>query len=177
MNSQKVNGEVFYHICTRQQVFQVGEVINSVYQNNPFYEQFFKNDVELWNEKQYLHYYINYYWHFARETIFEEVRRKKFSHLPSRTKCLFLCNESNIDYWSLVLNKERQNRILKLKVYGELFNADTTFIDNILSSNSNCFPSLDYVKACAEDYWSGRIIYSKKQEYLFLGNAIVEEIE
>ena len=47
MNSQKVSGEVFYHVCTSNQCFQLGDVLKSGEKNNPFYEQFFKQDVNV----------------------------------------------------------------------------------------------------------------------------------
>lgn len=174
MNVTKVNGEIFYHVCTNNHDFQIGDVIRSGKKLNPFYERFYKNNVEIWDERNYMHQCINYYWQFARETIFEEVRQKKFNSLPSRKKSLFLCDNSNVDYWRSVLNND--NKVLKLKLYGELLKVDSTFIDNIISLNTGYLPSFDYVEKFAKDYWSGHIVNSKKIEYLFYGSSFVEDV-
>ncbi len=37
---------------------------------------------------------------FVRELTFEEIRRSRFSNLPSRRRCTFLCLPSDVDFWS-----------------------------------------------------------------------------
>lgn len=177
MSIKSVSGNLLFHINTSNTDLKKGDLIHSGKILNPLFKQFYQNDILLNGYHKNIHEYINYYWHFTRETIFEDIRKKYFPHLPSRKKCLFLCDEKNVDYWINAKITSENYNILLLKVFGEIFKADTLFIDQTIPNYSNYLPNLAYVEECAKDYWSGHIIFSNKVEYLFYGDAEIVDIK
>lgn len=103
-----------------------------------------------------------------REYVFEEVRKEFYSYLPSRQKCLWLCEEEQIAYWRTLRENESQY-LLKLQINGEIFCGDDRWL------TANTFSSVEYAKR-AKQYWGGEMSDSPRKEYLFYGKAVVKEI-
>ena len=107
----------------------------------------------------------------TRELMFEEVRKELNINLPSRLKCLYVCKtKREIKDWINIFSRTNKKdfQILKLKLTGDIFIGDASFI---LRQNI----SLNRKKEQAKMYWSGE----KKDninEYLFIGTAVVEDI-
>lgn len=107
----------------------------------------------------------------TRELMFEEVRKEINFNLPSRLKCLYVCKtKEEIKNWIGIFKRtnKRDFQILKLKLTGKIFIGDASFI---LRQNI----SLNKKKEQAKMYWNGER-KANINEYLFVGDAIVEEI-
>ena len=183
----------FYHI-SRQKNWSVGSVITTGINENPFWttckncsplvtvnqqqmpvfamiDQKYNFDVTQEN--------INFLYQtienvsketalYIREQVFEDVRKSNFPNLPSRQKCLWLCDEKTLPYWNTaVIGPQRY--LLTLKVEGQLFCGD----DNWLTADT--FSSVEYANR-AKQYWSGEMTANPRKEYLFYGEAVVKDI-
>lgn len=107
----------------------------------------------------------------TRELMFEEVRKEINFNLPSRLKCLYVCKtKKEIKDWISIFKRtnKRNFQILKLKLTGKIFVGDASFI---LRQNI----SLNKKKEQAKMYWNGER-KDNINEYLFVGDAIVEEV-
>lgn len=107
----------------------------------------------------------------TRELMFEEVRKEMNFNLPSRLKCLYVCKtKEEIKDWISIFKRtnKREFQILKLKLTGKIFTGDASFI---LRQNI----SLNKKKEQAKMYWNGER-KDNINEYLFVGDAIVEEV-
>ena len=114
--------------------------------------------------------HFNEYQILTREIAYENVRLDKFKDLPSRTKCLWLCKEEQLEFWKEQL--DGNFKIFKIE----------TLEDNIFKTNNNFLCKMDdsynEMLSMAEKYWS----YSSEQdndndEYLYNGSfKIIEEI-
>ena len=105
---------------------------------------------------------------YIREQVFEDVRKSNFPNLPSRQKCLWLCDEKTLPYWNTAVTGP-QRYLLTLKVEGQLFCGD----DNWLTADT--FSSVEYANR-AKQYWSGEMTANPRKEYLFYGEAVVKDI-
>ena len=105
---------------------------------------------------------------YMREQVFEDVRKDKFSSLPSRQKCLWLTDDENLDYWK-TMSEERSN-ILTLELNGDIFCGDANWL------TANTLSSVEYEQR-ALHYWNGEFSNTPRKEYLFCGQAIVKEIK
>ena len=183
----------FYHI-SRQKNWSVGSVITTGINENPFWttckncsplvtvnqqqmpvfamiDQKYNFDVTQEN--------INFLYQtienvsketalYIREQVFEDVRKSNFPNLPSRQKCLWLCDEKTLPYWNTAVIGP-QRCLLTLKVEGQLFCGD----DNWLTADT--FSSVEYANR-AKQYWSGEMTANPRKEYLFYGEAVVKDI-
>lgn len=113
---------------------------------------------------------INEYQILLREMAYETIRKNYFPNLPSRQSCIFLCRESQLDFWKRTINDNI--RIFKIN----------TLDDNIFKSNNKhiCLPSdsLEIMNNKAQCYWSYNNQNDDEQdEYLYIGKIkIIEEL-
>lgn len=105
---------------------------------------------------------ISEYQILIRELGFEEIRKSKFSTLPSRYNCIWLCRKDQIVYWSKKLGTENYE-IYKVKIYGKPFKSRESLIS---------LPSDSYLSICkkAEKYWQYNDKFDcEDDEYLYEG--------
>lgn len=105
---------------------------------------------------------------YIREQIFEDVRSKCYPGLPSRQKCLWVCEKDQLSYWK-TMNGDCQRSLLTLELNGSLFCGD----DHWLTADT--FSSIAYSER-AKHYWAGEMSSSPHKEFLFYGTATVKEI-
>ena len=105
---------------------------------------------------------------YIREQVFEDVRSKDYPLLPSRQKCLWVCEEDQLAYWR-TMKENCQRSLLTLELNGELFCGD----DHWLTADT--FSSVVYSER-AKHYWAGEMSSTPRKEFLFYGKAIVKEI-
>jgi len=96
-----------------------------------------------------------------RELVYEEVRKEKYSHLPSRHNCIWLCRKEQIEYWKEQILCECE--IFEIQVFGPVHKTRNLYIS---------LPSDDYytIKKKAKEYWSENTnsLY-EDDEYLYSG--------
>ena len=146
-------------------------------QNVPWdnvYEHY-KINCQLTEEKSYMllenaSRIISEYQMLIREIVYEDVRKKEFSHLPSRQRCIWLCKEEQLEFWKS--NIGGAFKIFKVKIEGNTFKSNNDLI---------VAPSESYNKIVemAKKYWSyNRKIENEKDEYLYIGSLeILEELK
>ena len=105
---------------------------------------------------------------YIREQIFEDIRRNYYPLLPSRQKCLWVCEEDQLAYWK-TMKEDCQRSLLTLELTGELFCGD----DRWLAADT--FSSVTYAER-AKHYWAGEMSSAPRKEFLFYGMATVKEI-
>lgn len=105
---------------------------------------------------------------YIREQIFEDVRRRYYPTLPSRQKCLWVCEADQLPYWK-TMKENCQRSLLTLELHGEIFCGD----DHWLTADT--FSSIVYSER-AKHYWDSKMSNSPRKEFLFYGKAIVKEI-
>lgn len=190
-----ITDEIYYHIHSQSQLgqnLQVGDTLEIGQKFNNFYYEIYniehlengkdanqhlvdmkkEENLELNNDTANLIFKtINDNAMITRELMFEEVRKELNINLPSRLKCLYVCKtKREIKDWINIFSRTNKKdfQILKLKLTGDIFIGDASFI---LRQNI----SLNRKKEQAKMYWSGE----KKDninEYLFIGTAVVEDI-
>lgn len=190
-----ITDEIYYHIHSQSQLgqnLQVGDTLEIGQEFNNFYYEIYniehlengkdanqhlidmkkEENLELNNDTANLIFKtINDNAMITRELMFEEVRKELNINLPSRLKCLYVCKtKREIKDWINIFSRTNKKdfQILKLKLTGDIFIGDASFI---LRQNI----SLNRKKEQAKMYWSGK----KKDninEYLFIGTAVVEDI-
>lgn len=171
---EHIENEIYYHIQKKElhkNVFwKVGDSYFLGDTKNPFTRYFDIADLSNVGIEQ-IDDMIHHYQKFARETIFEEVRIKYFSNLPSRFHCLWVIpdKQDTIDYWKARLTaSERQ--LVKLKLTGIIHKANQSFLE------LNRKP-LDFNRHQAFKYWNGTTGNgSFDDEYLFQGFVEVIEV-
>lgn len=111
----------------------------------------------------------NHYLILARELLTEEVRRERFSNLPSRRTCLWAAEDiERAHFWAERLGGAC--RILRLEVDGVSHSADASFLLGDSQSISETYRR-------AEWYWEGRMADNPECELLIEGEIrIVEEL-
>lgn len=174
-----VEDEVFYHI--QRKVFYNTEPFWSVGESLVIGEG--KNPLALVRENHGansgkaigdMEGAISHYQNIIRELVFEKVRKEQFSDLPSRQKCLYVMPEDyeTINYWwNRLPAEEKGDRVLfKLKLTGKIFKANQQFV-------CTTYESVSRIKELSVLYWSGTPgVRDIEDEYLFVGNVVVEEI-
>ncbi|MDW3194694.1 MAG: DUF2441 domain-containing protein [Cytophagales bacterium] len=83
------------------------------------------------------------------ENVFESIRVKHFSHLPSRAHSIYLTNRQHIRYWFQELNRVNPSVIYEFECEGTFHAADASWIPEQI------VPSDDYT-AQAFNYWNGK---------------------
>ena len=104
------------------------------------------------------------YLKWIREEIFESTRKELNPELPSRKKCLWLCNEDNLEFWWSSISDLQKRKIIELELndYGKLHISDEEFLD--LDTYSIQEFSESSVK-----YWEGQVNSDSKLEILYEG--------
>lgn len=104
-----------------------------------------------------------------REIAYEEVRSKYFNNLPSRTKCIYLCKENQLEFWKTQFSSKY--KVFKVKVFGDVFKSSNDFIPLPTDSYKEILEK-------AKKYWSYSSSKEKiTDEYLYVGKIeILEEI-
>ena len=106
---------------------------------------------------------------FSRELFLENVRLEYFPHLPSRTKCIWLCQaEIEVERWAQIF-KQRKARVVKINIEGNTFCADSM----LLPLKHETF---EVWHDKAFKYWGGGLSNSPIIETLFVGEATVTEV-
>lgn len=101
---------------------------------------------------------------FIRESIFENVRQLMFPELPSRLRCVWLCEEKELELWRTKF-PGKQLEIFEVEANGKIHFADAgwLFSDTISNSQNREF---------AIKYWNGEKALEnefKEKEILFEG--------
>ena len=105
------------------------------------------------------------------EKIFEEIRIKEFSELPSRYSCIYLADKKNIEKWhrkALNQLKEPEFPIYEFKATGFLHYGDEEWLEVDVVSEKE-------YREIARKYWSGEKHPHSKDlfEILFTGTLTV----
>lgn len=189
---EKVNKKIYYHINTGTKL-NVGNVLNIGDRYNNFYYEIYDSEYLLEekdaneiliNKRKNKDYTISDIEEFklvyetinnsamiTRELIFEEVRKETDSNLPSRLKCLYVCNSlEEIEEWLNIFKRtnKKDYQILELELTGKVFTGDASYI---LRQNI----SLNKKREQAREYWNGNKI-NNHNESLFEGEATVKKI-
>ncbi len=106
----------------------------------------------------------------VRELVFEDVRRKEFSDLPSRHTCLYLCPDRPecVRYWWHAIatqGPDPHRKIFEVEATGNTFLAP-----NIVTLQTM---SVEEWESLARRYWSPHAAGSVSDEILFDGNMEV----
>lgn len=108
----------------------------------------------------------NYLWEF----VFEEIRRKKYPHLPARSDCFFLFGlAEDCRYYQEQHKIEGTTRKVNLIETRTIVAADMRILDDIPT-----YATAEYAAAQADRYWSGEKSNHPVIEYLFQGVCTVE---
>ena len=102
-----------------------------------------------------------------RELVLEEYRKKYHPNLPSRTKCIWLCEKKQLLYWKNKLNiGSKKGSLFKVSVTGNLFKSSDQFLPNKEMSILQIYEN-------AKKYWNPdfSVIDERKIEYLFDGKV------
>lgn len=189
---EKINKKTYYHINTGKKL-NVGDILNIGESYNNFYYEIYNSEYLLdgkdaneilINKRKNKDYNISDIEEFkliydtinnsamiTRELIFEEVRKEINDELPSRLKCLYVCNSlDEIEEWLNIFKRtnKKDYQILELELTGKVFTGDASYI---LRQNI----SLNKKRHQAKEYWKGNKVHNQK-ESLFEGIAIVKKI-
>lgn len=189
---EKVNKKIYYHINTGNKL-NIGDILNIGDRYNNFYYEIYNNEYLLEekdaneiliNKRKNKDYTITDIEEFklvyetinndamvTRELIFEEVRKEINSDLPSRLKCLYVCNSlEETEEWLNIFKRtnKKDYQILELELTGKVFTGDASYI---LRQNV----SLNKKREQARKYWNGNKI-NNHNETLFEGVATVKKI-
>jgi len=189
---EKVNKKIYYHINTGNKL-NVGDVLNIGDRYNNFYYEIYNSEylleekdaneilIDKRKNKDYsitdidefklVYETINNSAMITRELIFEEVRKEVNDELPSRLKCLYVCESlEEIEEWLNIFKRtnKKDYQILELELTGKVFTGDASYI---LRQNI----SLNKKRQQAKEYWNGNKI-NNHNEILFEGIAIVRSI-
>jgi hypothetical protein len=170
---EKVKGEIFYHINAKNGLNPYGFLCEGDnFDTNKFNP--FRNSYEVGSND----YNINplssamAYWRFTKEFVFEQTRIELNNNLPSRWKCIWLCNEEQLENWLDEFRKEnKEYQVLKVKVEGIIFEADAYWVETDKPK------PLNEIRKNARHYWKGNFFrIPSKGEILFEGIGEVVEV-
>lgn len=186
-----IKDEIYYHIESNKlykigDKFQVGDEYNYFY-DEIINKEFYLNDKDvnelMINKKKNNNYELNSEEFdlvfkcvndttmIVRELVFEDVRKVYFNHLPSRLKCMYVTKTLDECYdWLKIFKRtnKQPNQILKLKLSGNIFEGDASFI---LRQNNKIKEKIKQ----AHNYWSG-IKRDDIKELLFEGFVEVIDV-
>jgi len=106
-----------------------------------------------------------YYMIYARELLWEQIRKNSFEKLPSRQKCIWLASDlSQIEFWKEKLGYQHgEYQVLKLECIGNLHRTYEGYL-------THGYSSMEENTKHAKNYWSG-INDGSNEEILFEGQA------
>jgi len=105
---------------------------------------------------------------FVQNTIFEEVRREHFPHLPSRFSCIWLCRSTAVEFWSSKLDFPLK-QIVEVSATGIMHTADEKYLCSDTISHN-------HLRQLAFMYWTGTDGESCNEEILFEGILQVNNV-
>lgn len=128
--------------------------------------------IQLKNILQEVQLSFEQYLKWIQEEIFEKIRKEKYSKLPSRKKCLWVCKFEDLSKWIKIFEERSSpKKILKIKATGIVHKADGGLI------KPDTYSIQEFEKG-AEEYWSGVIHNNNEIEFLFKGDIeILEKYE
>ena len=101
---------------------------------------------------------------YIREVIFEEVRKKEFSQLPSRMNCIWLSEAKDVSYWWPRVHSGNK-AIFKVSATGFLHRANPShLISDSIAHNK--------LRSFAKKYWMGEGVNNKSEEELLFEGTI-----
>lgn len=189
-----IDKKIYYHINTGDEL-EVGNIIDMRNRYNKFHDEIYDSEylldgmdanmllVNKRRNKEYANFdmdefrlvfeTVNNSAMVTRELIFEEVRKEVDTELPSRMKCLYVCeNMEDINKWLEIFKrtnkKNKDYQIVKLELTGKCVTLDASYV---LRQNI----SLNKKREQAKSYWNGEVKDDEK-EVLFEGIAVVKEI-
>lgn len=113
-----------------------------------------------------LHTYVR----LVREMEYENVRRRSFKGLPSRTRCVWVADSlQQARYWLGRVDKKCSSQIVRVAVEGITHAADGRHL-----SNEAC--SLSELRRTASAYWHGIPTPNSEPEILVEGSITVLEV-
>lgn len=104
---------------------------------------------------------ISEYQILVRELGMETVRKEKFPQFPSRNRCIWLCREDQIEYWTKMF--EGDFEIFQVQIFNPVFKSRNSLIPLPSDSYNDILKKAEY-------YWQ----YNAKDEneddeYLYVG--------
>lgn len=101
------------------------------------------------------------------ELIFENIRIEKYSNLPSRLNCIFLCEKCEVKKWYPAIsdNYKTTPPIYEFDINGKVHKADQRWLDQDILPHGN------YIQA-GQKYWAGDLFDQNNEtthEILFTG--------
>lgn len=168
-----IKNDIFYHIHKRgifEDKWKVGNTIDFNQDSyNAFFGYYIQNNIKKTDSSLDSDIKIKEYSMLIRELVYEEVRFKHWSSLPSRRHCIWLCGVDELKLWKDTLKGELD--IYKVRVTG---NIHTCYAGALDDDNIN-YKTL-YNKAMS--YWKGECIGNLlEKEYLFEGRVeLIEQI-
>ena len=179
-----IDKKIYYHINTGDEL-EVGNIIDMRNRYNKFHDEIYDSEylldgmdanmllVNKRRNKEYANFdmdefrlvfeTVNNSAMVTRELIFEEVRKEVDTELPSRMKCLYVC-----EIFKRTNKKNKDYQIVKLELTGKCVTLDASYV---LRQNI----SLNKKREQAKSYWNGEVKDDEK-EVLFEGIAVVKEI-
>lgn len=130
---------------------------------NLFYE-FQSNSFKYEAVANKLHWSLFQYLKWIREEVFENVRLKIDSDLPSRKRCIWVSKKENVRKWWDLFNNKSGKRILELNL-----KQDNVFIGDGTLIKADTFSIKEY-ESIAERYWSGRVERNNEIEISYEGD-------
>lgn len=170
----QIENEIYYHVHKKDyepEKWEVGKIFEF---NKDAFNYFFnfysienikktRTDIEDWKK-------IKEYSILIRELVYEEVRYKCFSGLPSRRNCVWLCDKESLPLWEGKIGGDYD--IYKVKATGNIHSCYAGALDD---TNIN----YKILSEKAIVYWSGECIGDiNEKEYLFEGRIeLLEKID
>lgn len=112
----------------------------------------------------------NHFMMYARELLFEDVRRSEFTHLPSRQRCGWLIPEwDGVKFWLGRMNVGGQFQVVRVRVWGNLHTGSDAYL---LHDSEPMTQTLEN----ARRYWRGEPAQMGTEEVLFEGRMRVVEV-
>ncbi len=127
------------------------------------YYEFQSNSFEYEGIANKLHWSLFQYLKWIREEIFENVRLKVDSNLPSRKSCIWISKIEDVKKWWDLFKNKSGKRILELRLKG-----DNVFIGDGTLIRADTFSLKEY-ESIAEKYWSGIVERKKEIEISYEG--------
>lgn len=107
---------------------------------------------------------------FARELIWEQIRKEEFPKLPSRQRCIWLIPDlDGVRYWIGRLNMSNPFQVVEVNAEGSIHIGD----ERLLLGDSE--PLNETFQKCRK-YWNGDIINNQHTEIIFEGKLTITKV-
>lgn len=111
-----------------------------------------------------------YFSNYARELIWENIRKEEFNHLPSRQRCIWIAQgEENLEFWLKRIGKpEGEINVFRVVPSGSLhFTSEEHLLTDV--------EPYDVTLIKARKYWNGVVTDQLSTEVLFEGTLEIKE--